>query len=138
MNSVEERLVSEQRRDRELALAYRIASARMRSAEDQQTLVASGAAWAELAARLEALTGRAAPAACHRGWASVGALEEPAAVLRALTALERLGEEDLARERACKHAQPDRECAALDEALRAHRARRAWLERRACELERAA
>lgn len=136
MSSVEDRLVSEQRRDRELALAYRIASARMRSTADQQELVASGAAWAELAARLEALTGRTAPAACHRGWVSVGALEEPAAVLRALTTLERMGEEDLARERSCHHAKPDRECAALDEALRAHRTRRAWLERRAGELER--
>jgi len=128
-----ERLVSEQRRDRELGLAYRIASARMQVASDARELVASAEACADLAQRLAALTGQIAAAKCHRSWASVGALEEPAAVLRALTKLEQTCEVDLARAR--EKAPAEDEARVLDEALAAHRARREWLQHRAVELE---
>ena len=131
--AMQERLVSEQQRDRELGLAYRIASARMRSANDARALVASAEACTSLAQRLAALTGETAAAECHRSWACVGALEEPAAVLRALTKLEQMREEDLVRAREKSHAED--EARVLDEALAAHRARREWLQHRAGELE---
>lgn len=130
---MQERLVSEQRRDRELGLAYRIASARMQVATDARALVASSEACVALAQRLASLTGETAAAECRRSWASVGALEEPAAVLRALTKLEQMCEADL--ERARKKARAEDEARVLDEALAAHRARRQWLQHRTVELE---
>lgn len=137
MGILVERLVSEQRRERELSLAYRIAATRMRSAPDARALGEAERTYAALAARLADLAGMCAPAECRRSWASIGALHEPTAVLRALAHLEHLCEGELLRAR--RAATVDVALAlVLDEALAAHRSHRTWLEERVRDLQEAA